>query len=103
MSIELRKSDNGAFHQNIRINQHTIFADSQNLLAAMTGLQINTISTMHFKLLVKIITLMTYAKNKNIPFGYVDTDLESDTVQEARGLYFINVKLKLFGKLNCIR
>ena len=54
---------------------------------------------MYFKLLVKIITLMTYAENKNIPFGYVDTDLESDTVQEARGLYFINVKLKLFDKL----
>ncbi|WP_215396241.1 OsmC family protein [Rheinheimera oceanensis] len=99
MAIELRKSDSGAFRQTIRINQHTIFAD----IAASIGGD-NSAPDPHdlydaSLAACKAITVMMYAKNKNIPLDYLDIDVERDTTQEAKGLYVIKVKLKFFGKL----
>ena len=99
MGIELRKSDQGAFRQTIRIHQHTIFAD---IAVSMGG--DNSAPDPHdlydaSLAACKAITVMMYAKNKNIPLEYIDIDIERDGDQEAKGLYVINVKLKFFGKL----
>lgn len=99
MSIELRKSDSGAFRQTIRINQHTIFADIAEAIGG-NGSAPDPHDLYDASLAAcKAITVMMYAKNKNIPLEYVDVDLERDAAQEARGLYVIKVKLKFFGKL----
>ncbi|MDF3125985.1 OsmC family protein [Rheinheimera sp. 1928-s] len=99
MGIELRKSDSGAFRQTIRIHQHTIFAD----VAASLGGD-NSAPDPHdlydaSLAACKAITVMMYAKNKNIPLDYVDVDIERDGGQEAKSLYVLNVKLKFFGEL----
>lgn len=99
MGIELRKSDSGAFRQTIRINQHTIFAD----IAVSIGGD-NSAPDPHdlydaSLAACKAITVMMYAKNKNIPLEYIDIDIERDGTQEAKGIYALHVKLKFFGKL----
>lgn len=99
MGIELRKSDSGVFRQTIRINQHTIFADIAVSIGG-DGSAPDPHDLYDASLAAcKAITVMMYAKNKNIPLEYIDIDLERDGAQEAKGLYVINVKLKLFGKL----
>lgn len=99
MAIELRKSDSGAFRQTIRINQHTIFADIAVSIGG-DGSAPDPHDLYDASLAAcKAITVMMYAKNKNIPLEYIDIDLERDGSQEAKGLYIINVKLKFFGKL----
>lgn len=99
MGIELRKSDSGTFRQTIRIRQHTIFADIAEAIGG-NGSAPDPHDLYDASLAAcKAITVMMYAKSKNIPLEYVDIDLERDATQEVKGLYIINVKLKFFGKL----
>lgn len=99
MGIELRKSDSGTFRQTIRIRQHTLYADIAESIGG-NGSAPDPHDLYDASLAAcKAITVMMYAKNKNIPLEYVDLDLERDGAQEAKGLYILKVKLKFFGKL----
>ena len=41
-----------------------------------------------------------YAKRKQIPLESVDIEIERDNSREAKGVYVLNVSLKLYGDLN---
>ena len=99
MSIELRKSDSGTYRQTIRINQHTLFADVTQDLGGD-----NSAPDPHdyydaALAACKAITVMMYAKRKQLPLDYIDIVIERDNSREAQGVYVLNVKLSLLGSL----
>ncbi|MDP2716710.1 OsmC family protein [Rheinheimera sp.] len=99
MSIELRKSDSGIYRQTIRINQHTVFADVAKDLGGD-----NSAPDPHdyydaALAACKAITVMMYAKRKQLPLDYIDVVIERDNSREAQGVYVLNVQLKLLGSL----
>lgn len=99
MSIELRKSDSGIYRQTIRINQHTVFADVAKDLGGD-----NSAPDPHdyydaALAACKAITVMMYAKRKQLPLDYIDVVIERDNSREAQGVYVLNVKLSLLGNL----
>jgi putative redox protein len=100
MSIELRKSDNGIYRQTIRIHQHTIFADVTKDLGG-DGTAPDPHDLYDAALAAcKAITVMMYAKRKQLPLDYIDILIERDNSREAQGVYVLNVQLKLLGQLS---
>ena len=100
MSIELRKSDNGIYRQTIRINQHTIFADvTKGLGGDDTAPDPHDLYDAALAA-CKAITVMMYAKRKQLPLDYIDIEIERDNSREAQGVYVLNVQLKLLGHLS---
>lgn len=99
MSIELKKSDSGAYRQTIRINQHTVFADVASSLGGADSAPDPHDLYDASLAACKAITILMYAKHKKIPLDYVDIDIDRDTSQESSGRYVINVKLRFFGQL----
>lgn len=99
MTISLQKSEKGIYRQTIRINQHTLFAD----VAASLGGEDSAPDPhdLYDSSLAacKAITLLMYAKRKNIALTSVDVDIERDTSREAKGEYVLNVSLRLNGQL----
>lgn len=99
MSIQLRKSDSGIYRQTLRIQQHTIFADVAKDLGGD-----NSAPDPHdyydaALAACKAITVMMYAKRKQLPLDYIDIEITRDNSQEAQGTYVLNVQLKLLGNL----
>lgn len=99
MSIQLRKSDSGIYRQTLRIQQHTIFADVAQDLGGD-----NSAPDPHdyydaALAACKAITVMMYAKRKQLPLDYIDIDITRDSSQEAQGTYVLKVQLKLLGNL----
>jgi putative redox protein len=47
----------------------------------------------------KAITVMMYAKRKQLPLDYIDILIERDNSREAQGVYVLNVTLSLLGQL----
>ncbi len=99
MSIQLRKSDSGIYRQTLRIQQHTIFADVAQDLGGD-----NSAPDPHdyydaALAACKAITVMMYAKRKQLPLDYIDIDIERDNSREAQGTYVLKVQLKLLGNL----
>ena len=99
MSIQLRKSDSGIYRQTLRIQQHTIFADVAQDLGGD-----NSAPDPHdyydaALASCKAITVMMYAKRKQLPLDYIDIEITRDNSAEAQGVYVLNVQLKLLGKL----
>ena len=100
MTIELRKSDSGTYRQTIRIHQHTIYADVATELGGdNTGPDPHDLYDAALAA-CKAITLMMYAKRKQLPLDYVDVIIERDNSKEAQGVYVLNVQLKLLGQLS---
>ena len=100
MTIELRKSDSGTYRQTIRIHQHTVYADVATELGGdNTGPDPHDLYDAALAA-CKAITLMMYAKRKQLPLDYVDVIIERDNSKEAQGVYVLNVQLKLLGKLS---
>ncbi|RVU36992.1 OsmC family peroxiredoxin [Rheinheimera riviphila] len=104
MTIYLQKSDSGAFRQTIRVHQdshqHTLFAD---VAAALGGDDSAPDPHDIFDASLaacKAITLLMYAKRKQLPLDWVDVEINRDNSQEAQGLYQLNVVLKLVGSLS---
>lgn len=100
MSIQLRKSDSGIYRQTLRIQQHTIFADVAKDLGGD-----NSAPDPHdyydaALAACKAITVMMYAKRKQLPLDYIDIEITRDNSQEAQGTYVLNVQLKLLGNLS---
>lgn len=99
MTISLQKSEKGIYRQTIRINQHTLFAD----VAASLGGEDSAPDPhdLYDSSLAacKAITLLMYAKRKNIVLTSVDVDIERDNSREAKGVYVLNVSLRLNGQL----
>lgn len=99
MTISLRKSDSGNYRQTIRIHQHTLFADVANDLGGD-----NSAPDPHdlydaSLAACKAITLLMYAKRKQLALESVDIEIERDNSKEAQGLYVLNVALTLNGDL----
>ena len=100
MTLQLRKSDSGVYRQTIRIHQHTIFADVTKDLGGD-----NSAPDPHdyydaALAACKAITVMMYAKRKQLPLDYIDIEITRDNSQEAQGTYVLNVQLKLLGNLS---
>ena len=100
MSIELRKSDSGTYRQTIRINQHTIFADVSKELGGDDSAPDPHDLYDAALAACKAITLMMYAKRKQLPLDYIDVIIDRDNSREAQGVYVLNVQLKLQGALS---
>lgn len=104
MTIFLQKSDSGTFRQTIRVHQngtqHTLFAD---VAAALGGDDSAPDPHDIFDASLaacKAITLLMYAKRKQLPLEWVDLEIHRDNSQEGKGLYQLNVQLKLVGTLS---
>jgi|TARA_R110000868_G_scaffold44148_4_gene147785 putative redox protein len=100
MTISLQKSDTGTYRQTISIHQHTLFSD----VAATLGGEDSAPDPHDLYdaslAACKAITLLMYAKRKQIPLTSVDVDIERDNSAEAKGIYVLNVSLKLNGDLS---
>ena len=99
MSITLRKSDSGTYRQTLRVHPHTLFADIGTELGGD-----NSAPDPHdyydaALAACKAITVMMYAKRKQLPLDYIDVVIERDNSREAQGVYVLNVKLSLLGSL----
>lgn len=99
MSIELRKSDTGIYRQTIRIHQHTVFADVSKQLGGDDSAPDPHDLYDAALAACKAITVMMYAKRKQLPLEYIDILIERDNSREAQGVYVLNVQLKLLGQL----
>ena len=99
MSINLQKDEAGTYRQVIRIHQHTIFAD----VAASFGGEDSAPDPHDLYdaslAACKAITLLMFAKRKQIPLDSVDVEIERDNSREAKGFYVLNVQLIFNGKL----
>jgi putative redox protein len=104
MTIFLQKSDSGSYRQTIRVHQHTsqhtLYAD----LASAAGGD-DTAPDPHDLFdaslaACKAMTLMLYAKRKEIPLDWVDVEINRDSSQETKGQYTLDVSLKLVGTLS---
>lgn len=100
MTLNLQKSDSGTYRQTISIHQHTVFSD---VAAALGGedsapdphdLYDASLAA------CKAITLLMYAKRKTMPLTSVDIEIERDNSRETKGVYVLNVSLKLNGELD---
>ena len=100
MSIELRKSDSGTYRQTIRINQHTVFADVGKELGGDDSAPDPHDLYDAALAACKAITVMMYAKRKQLPLDYIDVIIDRDNRREAQGVYVLNVQLKLQGALS---
>ncbi|WP_166836301.1 OsmC family protein [Rheinheimera pleomorphica] len=99
MSIQLRKSDSGIYRQTIRIHQHTLFADvSKDLGGDDSAPDPHDLYDAALAA-CKAITVMMYAKRKQLPLDYIDIDIARDNSREVQGTYVLNVQLKLLGNL----
>lgn len=100
MTINLQKSDTGTYRQTIRIHQHTLFADVATTLGGEDSAPDPHDLYDASLAACKAITLLMYAKRKQIPLSSVDLDIERDNSAEAKGIYVLNVSLKLNGDLS---
>jgi putative redox protein len=103
MTIQLQKSDSGSYRQTIRVHQqstqHTIYAD---VAAALGGEDSAPDPHDLFDAALaacKAITLMMYAKRKQLNLDWVDIEIHRDVSREAQGEYQLDVALTLFGNL----
>jgi putative redox protein len=103
MTIQLQKSDSGSYRQTIRVHQqstqHTIYAD---VAAALGGEDSAPDPHDLFDAALaacKAITLMMYAKRKQLNLDWVDIEINRDVSREAQGEYQLDVALTLFGNL----
>lgn len=99
MSITLRKSDSGSYRQTLRIHQHTLFADVSRDLGGDDSAPDPHDFYDAALAACKAITVMMYAKRKQLPLDYIDIEIERDASREAQGTYVLNVQLKLIGDL----
>jgi putative redox protein len=99
MSIKLSKNETGQYRQTLHIDEHTVFAD----VATSLGGEGSAPDPHDFYdaalAACKAITLMMYAKRKNMPLQGVDVDISRDTSQETQGEYVLNCELHLHGEL----
>lgn len=99
MSITLRKSDSGSYRQTLRIHQHTLFADVSRDLGGDDSAPDPHDFYDAALAACKAITVMMYAKRKQLPLDYIDIEIERDASREAQGTYVLNVQLTLIGDL----
>ena len=100
MTVCLQKSDTGTYRQTIRIHQHTLFADvAANLGGEDSAPDPHDLYDASLAA-CKAITLLMYAKRKQLPLESVDVNIERDNSQEAKGLYVLKVNLTLNGDLS---
>jgi putative redox protein len=100
MTIKLNKSETGQYRQTLHIDEHTIFADVASSLGG-DGSAPDPHDFYDAALAAcKAITLMMYAKRKNMPLQGVDVEISRDTSHEAQGEYVLHCELHLRGELD---
>lgn len=100
MSIHIRKSNAGVYRQSIRVDQHTIFSDVALALGGNDSAPDPHDLYDASLAACKAITILMFAKHKQIPLDYLDLDIERDATQEKHGQYKLIVSLKLYGQLS---
>jgi putative redox protein len=99
MSINLQKNEIGTYRQTIRIYQHTLFAD----VATSFGGDDSAPEPHDFYdaslAACKAITLLMFAKRKQIPLTSVDVEIARDNSRETKGVYVLDVCLTFNGDL----
>jgi putative redox protein len=104
MTIQLQKSDSGHYRQTIRVHQlssqHTIYADVATALGGDDSAPDPHDLFDAALAACKAITLMMYAKRKQLNLDWVDIEILRDVSQEAQGEYRLEVALSLIGDLS---
>ncbi|MGO4890924.1 OsmC family protein [Flavobacterium sp. W21_SRS_FM6] len=100
MTISIQKSDTGTFRQTISINHHTVISDVAVALGGDdSGPDPHDLYDASLAS-CKAITLLMYAKRKQIPLLSVDVEIERDNSRETQGVYVLNVQLILNGEIS---
>jgi putative redox protein len=99
MTISLQKSDTGTYRQTIRIHHHSVFSDVAVALGGDDSAPDPPDLYDSSLAACKAITLLMYAKRKQTPLTSVDVEIERDNSREAKGIYVLNLNIKLNGEL----
>ncbi|MEH6713418.1 MAG: OsmC family protein [Paraglaciecola polaris] len=99
MTIHLQKSDAGTFRQTICVHQHTLFSDVAGMLGGEDSAPDPHDLYDASLAACKAITLLMYAKRKQIPLVSVDLNIDRNTSAESKGIYVLNVSVNLNGEL----
>ena len=104
MTILLQKSDSGHYRQTIRVlqnsTQHTLFADVASALGGDDSAPDPHDIFDASLAACKAITLLMYAKRKQIKLDWVDVEINRDNSEETKGHYRLDVRLKFSGDLS---
>ncbi|WP_337880738.1 pirin family protein [Rheinheimera sp.] len=100
MKLELTQDQKGLLRQRIRIREHQIIADLEQV-AGGTGLGPDPHDLFDASVATcKAMTLQLYAKRKALPLEAVNVLLSRDDSEERKGLYTLQIELELEGPLS---
>lgn len=100
MSIQLNSKANAKLAQEVHINAHTLTTDiaiaegGEDLGPSPHDLYDAALAS------CKALTLMWYAKKKNINITHIDTRIERDDSQERQGIYKLAATLLVQGEFS---
>lgn len=100
MSIELHSKANARLAQDVHINAHQLVTDvavdegGEDLGPSPHDLYDAALAS------CKALTLMWYAKKKNIDITHIDTRIERDDSKERQGIYSLTARLVVKGNLS---
>jgi putative redox protein len=97
--LKIEKDTNGVFRQHIIVNGHTLYSDVGTALGGNDSaadphdLYDSALAS------CKALTLMLFAKRKQIPLESVALSIERDASRESSGVYQLHLQLQLHGEL----
>jgi putative redox protein len=99
MAITVRRDQTALMRHEVRIGPHTLAADA-SIGDGGGGLGPNPHDLYDAALgACESLTVLWYAKRKGIPVESIEVTVERDQSQEKTGIYRLDTKLKLGGKL----
>jgi putative redox protein len=99
MAIRIVRDQSALMRHEVRVGPH-IFAADASVADGGEGLGPNPHDLYDAALgACESLTLLWYAKRKNIPLENIEVTVERDQSQERAGIYRLDTKLKLGGKL----
>lgn len=100
MSIKVTRDTSGLMKHNIQIREHTLIADVD---AGMGGEDAGPSPHDLYDSALgacKALTVLWYAKRKNIPVDNVEVVVERDSSEESKGTYRLKTLLSVTGDLS---
>src|ERR1700733_13779870 len=99
MAITIRRDQTALMRHEIRVGPHTFGADA-TIAEGGEGLGPNPHDLYDAALgACESLTVLWYANNKGIPVENIEVTVERDQSEERAGIYRLDTKLKLGGKL----
>jgi putative redox protein len=99
MAIRIVRDQTAPMRHEVRVGPH-VFAADASIAEGGEGLGPNPHDLYDAALgACESLTLLWYAKRKNIPLENVEVTVERDQSEERTGIYRLDTKLKLGGKL----